>query len=80
MSFLFAMGFATYLFRAFRDLTPHDFYPLVIGTMLVSVLIVFIGYRQDVPFSRVWLGVLFFFAPKQNLEQENSETAPTNTN
>jgi oligosaccharide repeat unit polymerase len=45
MGLIFAMGFLTYLFRAFRDLTPHDLYPLVIGTVLVSILILILGSR-----------------------------------
>lgn len=28
---LFVLGLATWLFRCFRDLTPHDLYPLLIG-------------------------------------------------
>ncbi|HTW94972.1 MAG TPA: hypothetical protein VMD30_09280, partial [Tepidisphaeraceae bacterium] len=36
---MFALGTAVYLFRAFRDLTPMDFYPLCIGTFVASILI-----------------------------------------
>ncbi|MGA3067878.1 MAG: hypothetical protein ABSF29_13630 [Tepidisphaeraceae bacterium] len=31
---MFSMGLVTWLFRDFRDLTPHDLYPLLIGTIV----------------------------------------------
>ncbi len=37
MGILFALGLSTYLFRAFRDLTPHDLYPLLIGMLVISI-------------------------------------------
>lgn len=49
MALLFAMGFATYLFRAFRDLTPHDLYPLLIGTVAISFMIKMIGAQPKQP-------------------------------
>jgi hypothetical protein len=38
MAMLFSMALATWMFRCFRDLTPHDLYPLLIG---VTAYIVF---------------------------------------
>jgi hypothetical protein len=34
---MFSVGLAVYLFRAYRDLTPHDCYPLLIGTICGSM-------------------------------------------
>lgn len=44
---MFSMGLATWLFRDFRDLTPHDVYPLLIGTIVgaigIKVILKFAG-------------------------------------
>jgi hypothetical protein len=37
---LFGLGLATWMFRCFRDLTPHDLYPLLIG-IVAYILLVF---------------------------------------
>jgi hypothetical protein len=42
LQLLFALGCTAYLLRSFRDLTPHDFYPLAIGILAVSLLIYFL--------------------------------------
>jgi hypothetical protein len=34
---MFSMGMATWLMRDFRDLTPHDLYPILIGTIVGSI-------------------------------------------
>lgn len=34
---MFSMGLLTWLFRDFRDLTPHDVYPILIGTTVGAV-------------------------------------------
>lgn len=53
LGLLVALGFATYLFRCFRDLAPANFYQLVIPTIVISILIVFAnhlsGQRGDRP-------------------------------
>jgi hypothetical protein len=36
---MFAMGLATWLMRDFRDLTPHDLYPILIGTGVGTIAI-----------------------------------------
>ena len=38
---LFVLGLFQYLFRAFRDLTPHDLYPLLIGAGAMAALVIF---------------------------------------
>ena len=38
---LFVLGLFQYLFRAFRDLTPHDLYPLLIGAGAMALLVIF---------------------------------------
>ena len=37
---LFVLGLFQYMFRGFRDLTPHDLYPLLIGAGAMAVLVV----------------------------------------
>src|SRR5689334_21609110 len=37
---LFGLGLLQYMFRSFRDLTPHDLYPLLIGAGAMAVLVV----------------------------------------
>jgi hypothetical protein len=39
LQLLFSLGCCAYLLRSFRDLTPHDFYPLAIGIIAVSFII-----------------------------------------
>jgi hypothetical protein len=39
LQLLFSLGCSAFLLRSFRDLTPHDFYPLAIGIIAVSLLI-----------------------------------------
>jgi oligosaccharide repeat unit polymerase len=36
---MFCLGTCAYLIRSFRDLTPHDFYPLAIGVLTMSLVI-----------------------------------------
>lgn len=38
MASVFALGFTAYLARAFRELTPHDLYPLLIGIAGAAIL------------------------------------------
>jgi hypothetical protein len=39
LSVMFALGVAAWLFRSFRDLTPHDLYPLLIGMIFIIIAI-----------------------------------------
>jgi hypothetical protein len=41
LSVMFALGLAAWLFRCFRDLTPQDLYPLLIGISFILVAIKF---------------------------------------
>jgi hypothetical protein len=36
---MFSMGLTTWLMRGFRDLTPHELYPILIGTIVGSICI-----------------------------------------
>jgi hypothetical protein len=42
LSVMFALGVAAWLFRSFRDLTPHDLYPLLIGMTFIVLTIKFL--------------------------------------
>lgn len=46
LRFLFCLGVATWLFRCFRDLTPHDIYPLLIGVAAASLLAMIFGRKR----------------------------------
>jgi len=41
LSVMFALGWAAWLFRCFRDLTPQDLYPLLIGIGFIALAIKF---------------------------------------
>jgi hypothetical protein len=43
---MFSLGVAGWLFRAFRDLTPHDLYPLLIGMTFIILTIKFMRMFQ----------------------------------
>jgi len=51
---LIVLGLCTWLFRSFRDLTPHDLYPLLIGAVAMTVLLKFMP-NQAAPASE-WNG------------------------
>jgi len=42
LTVMFALGVAGWLFRCFRDLTPQDLYPLLIGMLFIILAIKFI--------------------------------------
>ncbi|MGD0462311.1 MAG: hypothetical protein ABSB74_07460 [Tepidisphaeraceae bacterium] len=53
LSVMFALGIAAWLFRCFRDLTPHDLYPLLIGMLFIILTVkfmqIFYGGRPAAP-------------------------------
>jgi hypothetical protein len=49
MGLMFSLGLAAYMFRSYRDLTPHNFYPLMIGTTVISGLIFFTRMTAGLP-------------------------------
>jgi len=55
LAMLFSLGFATYLIRSFRDLTPHDFYPLAIGVVVVSIGISLLRTFMGTPMTSAYL-------------------------
>jgi hypothetical protein len=44
---LMTLGLATWLFRSFRDLTPHDLYPLLIGGVGIYLLMRLVPRQPD---------------------------------
>jgi hypothetical protein len=52
---LFALGFAAYLIRAFRDLTPHELYPTLIGVIVISAIIFALRPFTGAPASQQYL-------------------------
>jgi hypothetical protein len=54
LTVMFALGLATWMFRCFRDLTPFDLYPLLIGVLFMILTILFMrpfvyGGRATLP-------------------------------
>ncbi len=43
MALLFGLGLTTYMFRSYRDLTPHNVYPLLIGMLVISIFTKFLA-------------------------------------
>jgi hypothetical protein len=57
MALLFALGFATFMFRAYRDLWWHNLDPLIVAGVVLTIMIrLFFGGRRADPAQQAVLG------------------------